>query len=154
MNKKNVRATRSLFEYRDDRARDLHEVFKREFGAVPGEDIKSLMRRVVNSPSRRFWVSEECAFRTVSSMLHSGMHSRCSSIKREMFEEISRRCRQLLDTHPDWPLSRCVYYVVNRSAPKFYLSAKRAYSIILRERERCEREKIQTLLRFRRSLSA
>ena len=154
MNEKNVRASRSLFEYRDDRARDLHEVFKRELGAVRGESMKSLLQRVVNSPARRFWVSEERAFRIVSSMMRRGLPPRCSSVKREMFDEIFRRCDKLSEIHPDWPLSRRVYYVVNMSAPKFYMSAKRAHVIICRERERCEREKIQTLLRFRRLLSA
>ena len=154
MNEKNMKSARSSFEYRDDRARDLHEVFKRELGLVPGENMLHLLQRVVNSPSRRFWVSEERAFRIVSSMMRRGLPPHCPALKREMFEEIARRAELLLKVHPDWPLSRRVYYVVNGRAPKFYISVKRAHAIICKERVRCEKERMLSLLRHCRSLSA
>ena len=64
--KKARRTTRrSLFEYRDDRNRDLLEAFKRELGRVEGESLDDVLQRAVDSPARRFWVSEERALRVV-----------------------------------------------------------------------------------------
>ena len=69
MKKKMKVSRRSSFEYRDDRSRELLEVFNRELGTRPFESVKSVLARVVNMPSSRFWVSEERAFRVVSAML-------------------------------------------------------------------------------------
>ena len=144
--KKPRRTTRrSSFEYRDDRNRDLLNVFKRELGRVEGESLYDALQRTVDSPSRRFWVSEERALRIVSCMRRKPLPSACHPLKREMFEEISRRSEALAERHPEWPLSRCVYYVVNHEAPKFYLSAYRAHVIICEERKRCKDELMRRL---------
>ena len=144
--KKARRTTRrSLFEYRDDRNRDLLEAFKRELGRVEGESLDDVLQRAVDSPARRFWVSEERALRVVSCMRRHPLPSGCHPLKREMFEEISRRCEALAESHPEWQLSRCVYYVVNHEAPKFYLTAIRAHVIICEERRRCKAEMMKRL---------
>jgi hypothetical protein len=149
--KERRRCRRSSFEYRDDRNRNLLKVFMRELGRVNGESLDDVLQRTVDSPARRFWVSEERALRVVSAMRRHPLPAYCHPLKREMFEEISRRSQALAVRHPEWPFSRCVYHVVNREAPKFYLSPDRAHVIICEERRRCKREQ---MMRFRRLISA
>ena len=140
---------RTLFEYRDDRSRELLQVFNEELGC--SSCMVDVLRRVVSHPCSRFWVSEERAFRIVSSMHRRPLPPNFHPLKREMFEEINRRCEQLSLSHPDWPLSRCVYYVVSHGAPKFYLSVASAHALICKERNRC---RVAHLLKLRRLLSA
>lgn len=139
---------RSSFEYRDDRSRELLEVFNRELGTRLFESVKSVLERVVNMPSSRFWVSEERAFRVVSAMLRGkGDGGRCA-LRREMYEEIARRCEALSESHPDWPLCVCVWHVVSHPAPKFYLSVESAQTIIAEARKQCIKERMQRLQRL------
>ncbi len=139
---------RTSFEYGDERGRNLLEVFNGELGAMPGEKIEKVLERAVNRPARRFWVSEERAVRVVSSMERRGLPAGGHPLKREMFEEISRRCRALAVEHPEWSLSRRVYHVVNNEAPRFYLSVSSAHVIVCKERRRCRREQERRLRRL------
>ena len=142
---------RTLFEYRDDRSRELLHVFNEELGRSSYDNVVDVLRRVVSRPCSRFWVSEERAFRIVSSMRRRPLPSNYHPLKRAMYEEINRRCEQLSLSHPDWPLSRCVYHVVSHEAPKFYLSVASAHALICKERNRC---RVAHLLKLRRLLSA
>lgn len=137
---------RSSFEYRRKRDRELLEMFNRELGSSPGETVDAVLRRVVDSPSCRFWVSEERALRVVSSMQRHPLPP--GGLRREMFEEIRRRCEQLALEHPDWSLSERVYHVVGNEAPRFYLSPDRAHVIICKERRRWRRELSRRWRRF------
>lgn len=151
MEKTKRKTRRTLFEYRDERSRELLRVFYEELGASSYDNVYDVLRRVVSRPSSRFWVSEERAFRIISSMHRRPLPARCHPLKREMYEEIFRRCKALQLLHPEWPLSRCVYHVVSHEAPKFYLSVVSAHSLICEERNRC---RAAYLLKLRRLLSA
>ena len=125
--KENRISRRTSFEYAEDRARDLLKVFKREFEICDCLGIIDVLKIVVDCPAERFYVSEERALRVVSSMYR----------------------RPLLDVYPDWPLSRRVYYVVGRQAPKFYLSVNSAHTILIEYQRKCRKEQ---MLRLRRMI--
>ena len=145
MGKNKKVSRRTAFEYRDDRGRDLLEVFNQELGKHDHELVEDVVRRTVNRPARRFWVSEERAMRVVSEMQRKPLSTRCHPLKREMYEEINRRSQAVGRKHPKWPLSRCVFWVVNQPAPKFFLSVSSAHAIILEERKRCAKENMRRL---------
>lgn len=145
MKKKKKVSRRSSFEYRDDRSRELLEVFNRELGTRLFEPVQSVLCRVVNMPSSRFWVSEERAARVVSAMLRGKGGGVRSALRREMYEEIARRCASLREEHPDWSVSTCVWHVVSRPAPKFYLSVESAHTLIINARKQCIEERMQRL---------
>ena len=132
--KENRKSHRASFEYSEDRARNLLEVFNREFEICDCLGMMDVLRIVVNCPARRFWVSEERAFRVVSSMYRRPLPATCHPLKREMYEEIKRRCELLLETHPHWPLSRRVFYVVSHEAPKFYMALSTAHLTLAKAR--------------------
>ena len=54
--------------------------------------------------------------------------------KRDMYDEIFARVKELRISHPEAPLQLLVFIVVNSPAPRFYLSASQAKSIINRVR--------------------
>ena len=143
MEKKRKISRRSAFEYSDDRSRDLLEVFNRELGTRLFESVESVVARVVNMPSRRFWVSEERAMRVVSSMMRGKHDGGRRRLHREMYEEIARPCEALGREHPDWPLGDRICHVINRPAPKFYLSVETAHTIIIQARRQCTIEQLQ-----------
>ena len=149
--KTNRISRRTPFEYGDDRGRDLLRAFKREFEICDCLGMIEVLRMVVDSPAERFYVSEERALRVVSSMYRRPLSPSCNRLKREMFEEIKRRCDRLLDVHPDWPLSRRVYYVVGRPAPKFYLSVSSAHAILIAYQRKCREEQMQRMRRLMRA---
>ncbi len=142
--KDSIRTGRSTFPYRDERNLELLSTFNRLYSTSLNSNVLFLVQEVVNSPSSRFWVSEERAFRVISSMMRYPLSEGCNLLHREMYEEIFRRCKDLALRHPQWTLKQCVFTVVNQPAPKFYLSVQSANAIIYRER-RCRRERIRNL---------
>lgn len=145
------KAHRTSFEYRDDRGRNLLEVFNHLFNTTINARVEEVLSRAVNHPSRRFWVSEERALRVVRAMERGTIPPCFNALKREMYGEIHRRVRRLSAIHPDWPLKRLVWVVVNQEAPRFYLSVSSAHAIVVEEKKRC---RIETMRRLSRFLSA
>lgn len=89
--------------------------------------LDEIGRKIVNSPSPRFWVSEERATAVVSAIMRGKpVLETMRPTKREMFEEIHRRVVTLKRLHPDWCLLELVHEVVNAPAPKFYMKASSA----------------------------
>lgn len=123
------------------------EVFNNELGKEPGEPIDEVLRRTVNHPSRRFWVSEERALRVLNRQDRQPQEGNGHALKKEMYEELRRRCEQIAQEHPDWPMSQVVCHAVAQEAPKFYLSVSSAHAIICKERMRCARERLERLRR-------
>ena len=151
MKKEMKKARRAPFEYHADRSRELLKVFNEELGFSDNDHVEDVLQRVVNRPSSRFWVSEERAWRIISSMRRRPLSPKCHPLRREMFMEIYRRSRHLSRLRPEWSMKRCVYHVVNSEAPKFYLAVATAHTLICQERNRC---RIENMLKLRRWLSA
>ena len=118
-------------EYKDDRDSELFRVYHNIISECSCIKLDDVIKEVVNTPSSRFWVSEERADAVVFSILKGkGLDSIKGNTKREMFSEIYARVIQLRDAHPDWQRSRLVFEVVNQQAPKFYITPKSAKVIL------------------------
>ena len=87
---------------------------------------------IVEMPASRFWVSEPRAAAVVGRMLRGCDFSDMFSERRRMYEEITRRVREIMDSEPGLSISSAVFRVVNSEAPRFYISAYTARSIIYR----------------------
>lgn len=142
---------RTSFEYRDDRSRNLLEVFNRLFSSTADARMDDVLDQAVNHPASRFWVSEERALRVIRAMMRKGLPPKCNQLKRAMYEEIYRRVELLSASHPEWSLQRLVWEVVHQEAPSFYLSVSSAHAIVVAEKRRC---RIETMRKFSRFLSA
>lgn len=117
----------SILAFTRERNTALLKAYREQIDAVNFVRLNEIGERIVNSPSPRFWVSEERAAAVVSAIMRGKpVLETMRPTKREMFEEIHRRVAALKKIHPDWHLCQLVSAVVNSPAPKFYMEASSA----------------------------
>lgn len=124
---KNVGA---IFEYEEERNRDLMRAYKEQLASHENKDLQSVLNRVVEMPSKRFWVSEERAAIVISEMMRGKGLKVKGKVKREMYNEIYRRVVELQKSHPGMSVYDLTFMVVTGPAPKFYLTPGSAKVII------------------------
>lgn len=124
---KNVGA---IFEYEEERNMDLMRAYREQLASHENKDIQSVFNRVVEMPSKRFWVSEERAAIVISEMIRGKGLKIKGKVKREMYHEIFRRVNGLKEKHPDKSVYDLTFMVVTGPAPKFYLTPGSAKVII------------------------
>lgn len=125
----------SHYEYEEQRNDNLMEVYHEIIVKANHVRMPDVYEKVANSPSRRFWVSEERAAIVVSAMMRGDSLDRMRPLKREMYNEIYRRAMELRDKHPNMPISQLVAQVVEQPAPKFYLTPGSAKVLICKIRK-------------------
>lgn len=84
--------------------------------------LPEVWQRIANSPSARFWVSEERAAVVVAKMLKGDKLISMRPLKREMYAEICRRVCSMREAEPSLSIFQCCIKVVNSPAPKFYMT--------------------------------
>ncbi len=77
---------------------------------------------MADSPSDRFWVSEERALIVVLQVIKGDKLLYMGKNKRDMFLEIYKRTMSMKRQHPNLTLTKIVFRVVRQPAPKFYLT--------------------------------
>lgn len=117
----------SILAFTRQRNDALLQAWRRHVAQADSVRLRDIGEKIVNSPSPRFWVSEERAAAVVSAMMRGKpvLQSMRPS-KREMFIEIHRRVIELKKKNPSWSLGRLVFDVVNSPAPKFYMEPSSA----------------------------
>ena len=139
----------SEFEFKQERDNDLMDVYRLAMkNAKYPVNLTEILTRVVNSPSKRFWVSSERASNVISEM-HSGKNIEGMKLnKKLMFREIYRRVKQMqnLPQYMNYRLSELVLIVIEQPAPKFYITPESAKIIIhhIKKRE-CYKQRLQRL---------
>ncbi len=117
----------SILSFTRERNAALLKAYRQHIRTVRIVRLNEIGEKIVNSPSPRFWVSEERAAAVVSLIIRGKpVLDTMRPSKREMFLEIHRRVVALKKIHPDWTLSQLVFEVVNSPAPKFYMEASSA----------------------------
>ena len=122
----------SIMDFTHQRNEDLMETFRRVLSSVEFVDMPTIFQLVADSPSKRFWVSEERASIVISAMVSGKPLPRMRANKREMFDEIFRRFKILKKDFPDRCLFEIVSMIVREPAPKFYLTARTVGEFIYR----------------------
>lgn len=125
----------SHYEYEEQRNDNLMECYHELLTSAQFVRMPDIYSKVVNMPSRRFWVSEERAAIVVSAMMRGDSLDRMRPLKREMYNEIYSRAMELRDKHPKMPISQLVAQVVEQPAPKFYLTPGSAKVLICKIRK-------------------
>lgn len=117
----------SVLAFTRERNAALLKAYREQVDAASFVRLNEIGEKIVNSPSPRFWVSEERAAAVVSAIMRGNpVLETMRPTKREMFEEIHRRVMALKEQHPDWHLCQLVFNVVNSPAPKFYMEVSSA----------------------------
>lgn len=109
---------------------DLMRVYRNEVRKAGNIFLPDLLRRVVNSPSVRFWVSPERAAIVIARIMRGDTLPEMRPLRREMFFEIYRLAMELHKQQPDLPVSHLAEIVVHMPAPKFYMTPGSAKVII------------------------
>ena len=135
-----------FFEYRDERNADLLCVFRECVMNSPAdESMDEVYQRIVNSKSKRFWVSEEQASKVVSYMMKGNKIDYMSNNKRKMFEEIYIRVMKMREENPNIRLFRLVEIIVSQEAPCFYMTSGSAKVIISQIKSKWCKRRLQLL---------
>lgn len=126
----------SKFEYEAERNKELLKAYCYQVEICSEIRLDEILSRVVNTPCSRFWVSDERAS-IVMSGIERGTANLDSMIesRKEMFLEIYDRVKALRINNPTMSLSELTNEVVKQPAPRFYLTAKSARTIIHRIRK-------------------
>lgn len=117
----------SVLAFTRERNAALLKAYREQVDAAKFIKLSEIGQKIVDSPSPRFWVSEERAAAVVSAIMRGKpVLDSMRPSKREMFDEIYRRVIALKALHPDWHLSELIFDVVHSPAPKFYMEASSA----------------------------
>lgn len=114
----------SIMDFTHERNEDLMRVFREFFDKSDFIIISDLFQRVADSPSKRFWVSENRAAVVISAMLAKKRLPKMNPNKQEMFNEIFRRFNILREQRPDISFRELIAEVISQPAPKFYLAPR------------------------------
>lgn len=133
-------------EYSQERSDDLMRAYDEYISSCEYISMPDVYNKIVNMPSRRFWVSDKRAYTVVSAMIRgeeklNGMWA----LKKEMYEEIYRRVVSLRKTHINLSISELCAIAVMQPAPKFYLTPGSAKAMVCKARREWIRRKRQKL---------
>lgn len=132
-------------EYEQERNTDLMQAYRKLLMEFSHISMPLVYAKLVNMPSKRFWVSEERACIVISKMQRGDKLSTMLPMKRAMFREIFRRVTAMQRHMPSEPLSKLVAKVVLQPADKFYLTPGSAKVIISKARKQWYEERRKRL---------
>lgn len=140
-----MKPTGTRFCYADERDKDLMRAYNEKIAECSFIRLPELLEKVVNSPSKRYWVSEERAAIVLSAMFRGERLEGMSRMKREMYEDLFREASELREAHPDWSVAEIAFHATRRPARKFYMLATSAKVIISKIKKRWLKERRQRL---------
>lgn len=131
----------SRCDFTKERDADILRAYKEVISVRDNIGLLEIERRLLQSPSKRFWVSVDRAYNVILNMLNGKSISNMNSQKREMFQEIFRRFKIYSKEHPSLTKMDVIWHVCNQEAPSFYLTPKSMHVILHRvrkeEKKRC-----------------
>lgn len=138
----------SVFEYARERNDDIMRAYVEQIDSCERINLPKIFSRVVEMPSKRFWVSPERASIVISNIIRGDKLEGMRPTKREMFFEIYRRVMELKGVYPKKTIYQLTSEVVQQEAPKFYLTAGSAKVIICRVKKQWYARRMQRLRRL------
>lgn len=124
----------STVDFTHQRNAEIMRVYRQKIVEADVIRMDDICRQVAESPSSRFWVSEERAAIVISAM-EAGRALPCmTGSKREMFAEIFRRYKEMRPLYPDMTIKELAGIIVNQPAPKFYYTPRSVGQFISRMR--------------------
>lgn len=138
----NMKYTGSIQRFKRMRDEEIMRIYHTRLAEADFIFMPDIFQKVADSPSSRFWVSEERAAVVVAAMLAGKPLPPMRANKREMFGEIFRRFLNGRREHPGKTLAEVVEMVVNQPAPRLYMTPRYVGEVIYNaKRERHGRKK-------------
>lgn len=117
-----MKSSGSTLAFTRERNDALLALYRQYIAQVSFISLQDVVRKIVDSPSPRFWVSEERAAAVISALLRGKpVLDAMRPSKREMFREIFSRVVALKNRQPHRPLNSIICEVIYSPAPKFYM---------------------------------
>lgn len=124
----------STVDFTRQRNADIMRVFRKKLAEADVIRMPEIFRQVAESPSSRFWVSEERAAIVIASIQAGRKLPRMTDNKREMFDEIYRRYSLLRSIYPERSIIELATEIVHQPAPKFYFTPRSVGEFVYRIR--------------------
>lgn len=129
------------FKYEDERDRELIQTFHNCIMTSKSGNLADILHATVNSPCSRFWVSEDRAAIVLSRMFNGDTLDNMSPTKREMYHELYRRAIERKRRCPYKTIYEIAIDVTGQPAPKFYITAPSAKTIICKIKKKWKQRK-------------
>lgn len=128
-------------EYSDERNSELMRLYKEYIGSCKHISLLDVYAKIVEMPSRRFWVSSVRAAVVVSAMMRGeDVLSKMRESKAQMFREIYKRVVEIKEKNPSISILEICENVVLEPAPKIYLTPGSAKIMICQYRKEKRRK--------------
>lgn len=118
-----------VFEYTQERDEDMRRVYSHIVNQCEHIDLQEVFKKLVNMPSKRFWVTPDRAAIVIHSMMRGGALGNMRPMKKEMFQELYRIVMGLKEKYPKASMQELCSMAVLMPAPKFYLTVGSAIVI-------------------------
>lgn len=125
----------TISQLKHERDNDLMRAFQQELAGRPHILLPEVLKAVVASPSKRFWVTSERAAIVIYNMMKGDKLENMRPLKRKMFREIYRRVMKLKRNYPQLSISILTEQAVSQPAPEFYITWQSAKVILSRIRK-------------------
>lgn len=134
-----------------ERDADLLNAYQKIIKVRDNIRLSEIEQKLVQSPSRRFWVSEDRAYIVILDLLKGKSLDNMIPTRKAMYQEIFRRFQIHKSNHPQLSNMEIIKRVCAEKAPSFYLTPQSIHVILSRvrkeEKQRCY-ERRKRRLRF------
>ena len=121
----------SNIAYADLRLNELRQARRRILAQAKGPlHFHRLSVLIAESPCSRFWVSLERAATVIRPLLQGKPMPYMRPIKQQMYIEILRRVRLLIESCPSITVTDAIASAIDSPAPRFYLSPRTVYRLL------------------------
>ena len=135
----------------EERDADLLRAYKEIINVRDNIRLSEIEEKLAQSPSRRFWVSEDRAYIAILDLLKGKSLDNMIPTRKEMYQEIFRRFQIHKSNEPYLSNMDIIKRVCAEKAPSFYLTPQSIHVILSRvrkeEKQRCY-ERRKRRLRF------
>lgn len=134
----------SFIPERDD---DLIRAYEEEIkhGGYRGIDV--IMEIVVNSPTKRFWITPERIIEVVRLKRNGKLKlENYTHTKRAMYTELLSRFKKVETAHPEWMDIDKAIEVVYQPAPSFYITPQSAKVILCKRRKQRQKKRLAYII--------
>lgn len=123
-------------EFKELRDNEILALYRKYLNESPNIVVSRMLTDIVNSPSSRFWITEQRAAIVLGQMKKGDTFPDAYPQKRAMYNELYRRANLVWQKNPNMSVYSVAAMIVEQPAPSFYMSTTLCNLIISRAKRR------------------